>query len=198
MTEDHTEYLINGVPVVAGERNYTPVPYILPNEFQYIIRQALSSFEGITHFEWNSEKFAYDIEYASRPIEITAPLDCLDYIENKKIAARVAAGIAYGKILDNIQLDWDDFDDFPSMPYIPRLWCMCELSIRWDSSINSLVYVFSLIRGDRVSYMDMRKAVERSLLQIEKTQVDLKEALIAAGVDIQTINLREYLLCDSL
>ncbi len=191
MTEVRAENLINGVPDIAGQTDYKRVPYMLPNEFKSIIIQALFSPEElITHFEWNGEKFAYEIECNSRPIEITAPPEVLHIIRAKKDIARSAAVYASNKFPHNIIDDSKEFS-------VPKRWCKFELLIRWDSSINCLAYKFNYVRGGGIKYVtDMSWALKLYLLDIHVRQYSLKLALIESGIDINNTNLREYLTCD--
>jgi hypothetical protein len=192
--ETQTFNPVNGLPYVANEINYIKIPYMTLNEFQYAIRQALCSFEGITHFKWDQDNFAYEIEYASRPIEITAPKDVLKIIRDKKYAAHVAS-IRAEEIFPYIQEE-DDLTQLDIIPSFTRKWCQCKIHLAWDIFQDCLVYNFERSTGDKISYIDMRMSLYKQLQQIEKIQNDLKDALVEAGVDITTINLRDYLMCD--
>ena len=171
-----------------------PIPYMTFNEFHYAITQALASFEGITRFEWDQDDFAYIIEYASRPLEETSDLELLKIIRNKKCVANEAAYQA------GLRHTYDDEIDLFEQVSFKRRWSKCKIFLRRDLVGDCLTYEFIRLKGDRISFIDMKMAVEKHFNKINEIQKNLKDALVEDGVDIDSINLRDYLrdylMCD--
>jgi hypothetical protein len=172
------------------------VPFMTLTELQFAIKQALGTCESITRFEWDEENFSYIIEYASRPIEETAPPDVLNIIRKKKSAAELTARKASIKFPHNLQhneiLNVDDLD----VPDFPRSWSRSILSVFWDLQLKCLCFDFRHFKGDRISSIDLRNLIVSHFSRILEIQYNLKNALVEAGVDIDNTNLRYYLVCD--
>ncbi len=176
---------------------YYQVPYMTLTELQYAIRQALSSCESITLFEWNQDEFSYTIEYASRPIEETVPPDLLGIVYRKKNVATSAANEAYIRFPDNIDNYLDlDLDFAPILQY-PKRWSRTKLSIFWDERNNCLCIETLRFKGDRCSSIYIRDFIWKHFDKICEIQTALKYALVEAGVDIESTNLRTHLECDA-
>ncbi len=171
-------------------------PYMTLTELQFAIKQSLGTCDSITRFEWDEEKFAYIIEYASRPIEETAPPDVLNIIRKKKSAAELTAHKASIKFPHNLQhneiVDLDDLD----VPDFPRSWSRSILSVFWDLQLKCLCFEFRHFKGDRISSIDLRNLIVSHFSRILQIQYNLKNALVDAGVDIDNTNLRDYLVRD--
>jgi hypothetical protein len=187
------QYGLEYAPRSMSKWNSFIVPYMTLAELQCAIKQALSSCESITHFEWIPDDFSYIIEYASRPIEETAPFEVLHIIRDKKFVALLAAGDALTRFPHNSP--HTDYDLLP-IPELKREWSKSKLSIFWDSQNDCLCIEFRRFSGDRVSSIDLCNLIKNHFTQINKIQTDLKNALIEAGVDTDNTNLRDYLVCD--
>jgi len=176
---------------------YYQVPYMTLTELQYAIRQALSSCESITLFEWNQDEFSYIIEYASRPLEETVPPDLLGIVYRKKNVAYLASYEASNRFPHNIYNYLDlDLDLAPILQY-PKRWSRTKLSIFWDERNNCLCFESLRFKGDRSSSIDVRSLIINHFDKICEIQTALKYALVEAGVDIESTNLRTHLECDA-
>ena len=189
-----------GLPPRQGHMilgNNIHVPYMTLTELQYAIKQALSSCDSITLFEWNQDEFSYTIEYASRPIEETVPRELLGIVYRKKDVAYLAAYQASNLFPHNMEIDLNLDLDLDIVPLqLPKKWSQSILSIFWCLEYNCLCIEFRRLRADRVSSIEICNLIINHFNKINKIQTDLKNALVEAGEDIENTNLRDYLVRD--
>lgn len=172
---------------------YYPVPYMTLTEFQYAIRQLLSSFESITLFEWVPDESSYIIEYGSRPIEEIATCDEeLSIVYHKKAVAKIAANEASKRFPHNTE-----FGIVPILQYQQQcMWSQSKLSVFWDEHNNRLCFETLRFKGNKRSSAGVGSLIIKYFDKLWQIQIGLKCALVEAGVDIESTHLRDYLVCD--
>lgn len=174
------------------------IRYLNLNEFHYAIRKALSNQHSLSKFDWDEKSKAYKVEYGTRPLEY----DNIEYagiIQRKRFVAERVAIEALKRFPHN--RDQENFDELLlpiSILDFPRKWSKFELRLFWNHQENCLQLCGQRLTGDRMSYGDVWKNVERYFGEIETRQYNLLHAVLEENLlaDIDEEYMRDYLVCD--
>lgn len=175
-----------------------PIKYLTINEFHYAIRQALSDQHSITKFEWDDEWKTYKVEYGTRPLEYDN-IECAGIIQRKRFVAERVAHEALIKFPHNRnQIDFDEMLLPILMVDFPRKWSKFEFRLYWNHQENCIQVCGQRLTGDRMSYFDVWRNIERHFRELETRQRNLREAALECNIEggVSEEYLREYLVCD--
>ena len=167
------------------------------NETQYSIRQALHKIEAISSVEWDFGGFYYVVEYASKPIEKTAPQEVLSIIREKKYNALMAANVAAEWFPHNLNIDFNSLE--PPSLIMTRKWCKSVIQFKFNLSFKCFEICFEHIDGDIMSHKYIKSTIEDHFTKIRIRQINLLDALFDADAcDNVDEYISEYLVRDLL
>jgi len=171
---------------------------------QQIINNALNEIEGLK-ISYDSRCCLWTIEYGTKPLEETLPPDQISRVKLGRVAAILAASIAYEKFPHNLDNDDDDDymddDEFKNL-YTINKWCKMEICVIYDLFDDRFIIQTNRLKGDHSAFyfvsIRVKKAVnnnENIRWLMRKNYVELFEG-IQYGNNRQEDHISKYLLND--
>jgi hypothetical protein len=152
--------------------NYLELPFCDVEIIKKHINDVLSKIEGL-RFTYNEKKFCWEIEFGTKPIQLTVEQDdykLLEIITNKKYVAIQAAEKAYEKAQSNeLYEELFDFGEDEFLPPIPMYdyengkWCRIIIYLSYDEVKNLIFVEFHRVNGDRNSFYPILSIIKTSL-----------------------------------
>ena len=154
--------------------------YIYPNNLELpffdveilkkYINNTLAQIEGL-RFMYNDKKFCWEMEFGTKPIELTVDqtdIKLINTIRIKKYAASKAAEKAILNNLDEEIIDeYNENDELPGP--IPMFkpsdgkWCLMFIYLSYDEEKNTILIEFHRDSGDRISFYTIIKIIKDML-----------------------------------
>jgi hypothetical protein len=157
--------------------DHIKVPFCNVENMKKCINNTLSEIEGI-HGEYDEEKYMWNLEYGTKPIEYTIePGDWKlnEIILQKKFWALLTSRKAFEQFHQN---DYDyGFDKgyaplpfrtlaasrFSVKSFTNRKWCKINISLSYDEENNEIIVEFNREKGERETFYFVSNIIKCSL-----------------------------------
>lgn len=190
--------------------NNTEIPYIDPEKIINFINSLLSEIEGLRG-SYSENKFMWELEWGTKPIELTVSdykIRCI--IEHKKFCALQAQTLALEKFPHLIENN-DDDDEFEP-PQFNSGWCKTNIILSYNEKENKITIEYNRLSGDSLTFYDIVRPIidklnedtfkkwiyAETLWEKRKNIIQLMKILIDSKIDnhINQILRNEYYIRD--
>jgi hypothetical protein len=145
-----------------------------------MISSAILSVQELTKSYWNQDCSRIFIEYGSKPLELSVPLESYHIVKDGRLAAMDAALSAcdmFPEILEQQPMEDFMLEPVPMVSlYEKRKWHKSEILVYFNAVSHKYIIHFNRLNGDRVSFSYTWGCILRNILQ--KTQMETPEEYV--------------------
>lgn len=147
--------------------NNLELPFFDVEILKNYINNTLAEIESL-RFEYNEKRFCWEIEFGTKPIELTVDqkdIKLINIIKKKKYAAEKASEKAETNGLYEEIFDEYDDDELPVPVPIDSngKWCRMFIYLSYDEEKNVILVEFHRENGDRASFYPIIHTIKHML-----------------------------------
>jgi hypothetical protein len=184
--------------------NNLELPFFDVEYLKNYINTTLAEIESL-RFKYNEKRFCWEIEFGTKPIELTVDdndIAFLNIIKKKKYAAKQAAEKAQANGLYEEIMDEYNDDELPGPIPIDSngKWCRMLILLSYDEEKNIILVEFHRECGDRASFYPITHTIKHMLHDIKSLNWHKRSAylMFCEGIEYDEKNHIVNYVCNDL
>jgi hypothetical protein len=185
--------------------NNLELPFFNVEILKKYINSTLTEIESL-RFKYNEKKFWWEIEFGTKPIELTVDRDdriLINIIKIKKYAAKQAAEKAMANgFYEEIMDEYDDNGELPGPVPIDSngKWCRMFIYLSYDEEKNVILVEFHRENGDHASFYPIIHTIKHMLndTKFKNWIKRLEYIMFCEGIEYDEKNHIINYLCNDL